>query len=147
MENISIFTLPCYTVGPGEVTTAAAPLPAGVQTVVQQPPQTEMRSAVSNDNVPLAPIVPLAPLPDQSTSNVPLSVPLAPLPTVIESSSASTHETTTPPQNQSVTNSSVPLASFPNDPSSQAQKGSATSFALFNISVYTIMSIFIVSMF
>lgn len=58
-----------------------------------------------------------------------------------ETSAATTTTTTT--TTTTAAPGSVPLAPFPNDSSAQAQKGSASSFVIFNISVYTAISILI----
>lgn len=135
-----------YVAVPAESTTASVS-PAGDPSTIL-PVQTESRSGFNDSAVPLAPMVPLAPLPEQQTA-VP-SVSLAPMPAE-EVSTVSPVQQSVPIQNpnQTVASSpSVPLAPLPTvEPSSEAQKGSAHSFAIFNISVYTIISILIASMF
>lgn len=132
-----------YLVLPAESTTASSIPHAGDSSTVQ-PIQTDSRIGSNDGAVPLAPIVPLAPLPDQQTTLT--NVPLATLP---DASTASPVQQSVSPQNQTIApSSSVPLAPMPTvEPSSQAQKGSANSFAIFNISMYTAISILIASIF
>lgn len=125
-----------------------APIPAAGQPI---PPQTDVRS----DTVPLAPNVPLAPIADQGMyqqNPVPLA-PLAPMPEIttnVASSNAAAPMQETTTLNQTIassTTSSVPLAPFPDSAKQTGQQSSATTFAIFNISVYTIISIIVASMF
>lgn len=127
-------------VAAGEMTTVAVPVPVGGQPAVQP----EVRTGF-NDAVPLAPNVPLAPIPEQGTNEAnPISgsIPLAPMQettTNVASLNASMQETTTGVSNQTINSSStVPLAPFP-----ESQKSGATTFSIINISVYTIVSIII----
>lgn len=119
--------------------------PSAGQPAVQQPPQT---GVLSGNYVPLAPNVPLAASPDQTTNHM-ANVPLAPMlesTTNVANSNVKTDGTNTATTNQTLTSpSNVPLAPFPNDP--QAHKGSASTLTIFNISVYTITSIFVARMF
>ncbi|XP_031640331.1 trithorax group protein osa-like isoform X2 [Contarinia nasturtii] len=159
-ENAASSNVPASAPAPaapvGETTTAAVPVPvsgnqptvqqpADPQTTMQQPPQTEVRSAVSSDTtMPLATNVPLAPQPETTNQ---ASVPLAPLPESTNVAPTTTVAETSIVPNQTVSSSpaNVPLAPFPpaTDPSAHAQKGSATTFAIFNISVYTIISLIV----
>lgn len=126
-----------------------APIPAAGQPAVQPvPPQTDL---------PMASNVPLAPIPDQQGMYQPNPVPLAPLAPMPEVTTniansnavAPIQETTTPNQTvtSSTTSSSVPLAPFPDPAKQTGQQSSATTFAIFNISVYTIISCIVASMF
>lgn len=119
----------------GGETTVAPIAPAAGQPM---PPQTDVRSG------DIVPNVPLAPLPEQ-----PIGIPLAPMPIPnVSNTNATVPETTSSVvPNQTITSpTSVPLAPFP-DPASQAQKASATTFAIFNLSVYTIVSLIVATIF
>lgn len=136
--------------------TVTVPLASSEQPTVAQAP------IMSSVNPPFSPSVPLSPLPEQSSmapspplpSMIPPSVmpdsstPFAnPIPStnvpIVETSSVRMENSTS----TATTSSTVPLAPFPSDTSAQAQKGSATSFVIFNISVYTIISILIAGLF
>lgn len=102
------------------------------------PPQPEVRSG------DIVPNVPLAPLPDQ-----PNGIPFAPMPMAdVSNTNATVPETTSSvvPNQTVISSTSVPLAPFP-DPASQAQQASATTFAIFNLSVYTIVSLIVATVF
>lgn len=70
----------------------------------------------------------LAPLPSETTTTIPLA-----------SDSSSANPTVTALNNNISTQTSIPLAAFP-DGHAQPQQGSATSFVVFNITIYTIIS-------
>lgn len=153
---IQIFAFVFYfirtAVVPADSTPVAPMMPASAS-VPLAPQDTSVRSD-------MIPTVPLAPIPDPSMqpSNV---APMAPMPdgsSTIQANpsvaSATQPETSAMPSTTTTTTlapatgqSSVPLAPFPSDSSAQAQKGSATSFVIFNISVYTAISILIASIF
>lgn len=121
----------------------AVPPASGTQPAGQPiPPQTDVGNG-------FAPNVPLAPLPDQSTNQSYLQsgVPLAPMvdaTTIVANSNQTTPETTSVAPNQTTTLSAgVPLAPFPDG----LKSAGATTFAIFNVSVYTIVSIIIASVF
>lgn len=136
--------------------TVSVPLASSEQPTVAQAPMSSVNPP------PYSPSIPLAPLPDQQSSMAPSSPPsMFPSPAMPESStpianpipstnvpiintSAARMENPTPTV---TTSSTVPLAPFPSDTSAQAQKGSATSFVIFNVSVYTIISILIAGLF
>lgn len=149
---------PFGTVVPGESTTVASMM-APSASVPLAPQETGLRSDISQ----MAPTVPLAPLPDQSAplpdpSMPPTNASTAPIAPMPDSSSMNQAnpspvqpETSAIPSTTTTTTmappGSVPLAPFPSDSSAQAQKGSASSFVIFNVSVYTVISILIASIF
>lgn len=145
--------------------TVSVPLPSSEQPTVAQAPMSSVNPPPYSPSVPSVPYsssVPLAPLPEQQSSMAPSSPPsMFPSPAMPESSTPIANpipSTNVPIINTSAarvenptptvtTSSRVPLAPFPSDTSAQAQKGSATSFVIFNVSVYTIISILIAGLF
>lgn len=143
-------------VAAGETTTNMAPAPAAGQPA----PPADVRGGFA-EPFPMAPNVPLAPLApeDGITQGNPSSgIPLAPMldtttnaastnaaSTNAATSNAPVQETTSNmAPNQTITPTTVPLAPFPNP---ESQKSDATTFAILNISVYTVISIIIASAF
>lgn len=128
-------------------TTVAVPPSSGGYSNVQQPStDAQPRFGAGTENVPpLAPYVPLAPMPDQ-TSNVPLS-PSFETATIVANPNA-TQESGTAHNETVMSSTSVPLASFPVETSTQAHlKASASTFTIFNLSIYTIISVLITKFF
>lgn len=140
-------------------TTTGQPLSTGLYPAIPQAPQfppfspapQDTGARIGIDNV--SPGVPLAPLPDQPAMqpNAPF-VPIAPnapaetTPFVTASNvtNSTIQPTTIQDTNVPNTTTGVPLAPFPNDSTSQAQlKGGAATFVIYNISMYTIISLLI----
>lgn len=127
-----------------------APQETGVRSDISQMAPTVPLAPLPDQSAPLpdpsmpptnastAPIAPIAPMPDSSSMNQANPSPVQPETSAIPSTTTTT--TMAPP-------GSVPLAPFPSDSSAQAQKGSASSFVIFNVSVYTVISILIASIF
>lgn len=139
---------------------AAEPAPATAAVPLATSEQPTIPPAPASVNPSYSPsTVALAPLPEQSSMAPPpptlmpeiQSTPGAD-PTTVPSTNAPIVQTTPVRMMENstspvMTSSTVPLAPFPSDTSAQAQKGSANSFVVFNLSVYTIISILIVGLF
>lgn len=133
----------------GETTTVAAnvlPSSSDGYSTVQQP-MTDNQPRFGVDNVPLAPYVPLAPLPDQ-TSNVPLAASPFETTTILTNPNATQDANAAPSVQTVMPSTSVPLAPLPVETSTQAHlKGAANTFTMFNLSVYAMISVLIANIF
>lgn len=138
--------------------TIAVPAPSNIPPTVAQAPMSTVNPSYQPSNVPLAPL-PEQSAPQWAPSSVMPEVQTMPVayPTIPASQFPSTNvpiAATNPVRMENSTlpamhtpSTGVPLAPFPSDTSAQAQKGGANSFVIFNITVYTILSILIAGLF